>query len=202
MATTDLIFSLTDQAFIQSVQQPNVLNTFSWYYGSVRHIRVKFAERSSAQQVSVPNPVGWAVQMAIGAVAGPTVATSATATGPDSEDYFTFTVLLNVAGVLTALGSGSEVALVLEFQITSVSGEPEKYQTAIKIKKGLITTTLVDPVPPETAMGSSEARALFVPRDGSNTSYPCDSFIMEDANNSSLRYLVSIKDGQWHFDRL
>ncbi len=202
MATTDLYFDLTNQQFIQSAQQPQALNTLSWYYGSVKRLRVKFVTRTSAQQVTVADPTGWAVQMAIGdAAATPTVDTSATGTGP-TDGWILFTLQLNVAAVATALGTADQVQRDLEFQITPVASEPEKYQTKINLRSRLITTTLVDPTPPAVAISSAEALALFVPRDGSNSSYPCDSFIMVDKENSSLYYLVSITAGQWHIDPL
>lgn len=202
MANADYFFDTTNQAFIQSQAQPAILNPPTWYYGEVKPLRVRFYERASAQTVTGLTATGLAVQMAIGGLTPAVVVdTSATATGP-SDNWFSFILPLNVAAVATALGTAEQVTRTLEFQLTSAGGQPIKFQTKINIRQRLITTTLSDPVPPETALGSNEARAIFVPRNGSDASYPCSNFIMLDSEDETKLYNITIQGGQLHADPL
>lgn len=195
MANADYYFDTTNQAFIQSLTQPAIINPPTWYYGEVKPLRVKFAERTSAQSVTLIEGTGLAVQMAIGALTPAVVVdTSATASGP-SSGWFSFTLLLNVAAVATAIGTAEQVTRTLEFQLSSAGGQPLKYQTKINLRQRLITTTLSDPVPPDTAMSSNEARAIFVPRNGADPLYPCSGFILVDENDNTKLYNIVLRNG-------
>ena len=198
---TELVFDITNQQFLQSVTQPAVINTPLWFYGEVKHLSIKFVRRTAANTVTVVSGTGVAMQMALGNLTGPTVYTSATASAA-VDDWFAVTLQLNVAGVQSALGSNIRISAVVEFQLTSVASEPEKYQSTINISQRLISTSLVDPPAGDAAIGGAEARTLFVPRDGSITPYLCSNFYMVDESDTSKTYNVVVRDGQLHAEPL
>lgn len=202
MATTALIFDLTNQQFIQSLTQPTIVNTLAWFYGDVKQLSIRFVKRTSANAVEVMSGTGVTMQMAIGAPAvSPTVDTSATAAAADGNDAFAVTLYLNVAGVATAIGANSQVARTLEFSLTTSAG-PERYQVIIYIKQRLITGTLTDTPAPDVALGSNQALSIFVPRDGSQTGYENSGFVMVDEEDTTKRYFLSIRAGQLHVEAL
>lgn len=200
--TTDLVFDITTQSFITSLTQPSAINTPAWYADDIKHLSITFARRSSANTVSVVSGTGITLQIAIGDPASsPTVDTSATAAAADANHAFVADLPLNVAAIQTALGTNDEVTRILEFRTSDASGS-QRYQTPIRIKQRLITGTLQDPAAPAVAISGSEAFSSFVPRDGSNTSYPNSGFIMVDSDDTTKKYLVSIRAGQMHVEPL
>ncbi len=200
MATTELVFDITSQSFVQSLTQPVLINPLDMYSGDVKHLLVTFCKRISSNAVQKVSGVGLSVQMAIGVPAvSPTIDTSATAAAADANDAFAITLHLDVAAVVTAIGSNSVIQRTLEFML-SIGGEPERYQTKINLHQRLITGTLTDPVPPAVALSSTEALSIFVPRNGALTGYEDSGFIMVDEEDITKKYLVSIRAGQMHVE--
>ena len=197
-----LTFDITNQRFVLSVSQPVFITAPEWYVGDVRSIQIQFVRRTSGQAVEVVSGSGITLQVALGSPGvTPTVYTSATAGVADSSHTFTVSLPLNVAGVVTAIGSSASISAQLEFKSTD-GASPMRYRTTVTIKQNVISATLTDPTPSPVAISSAEAYSAFVLRDGSNTSYPCAFFIMVDEDDSSLKYKVSIRAGQFHAEPL
>jgi len=199
---TELFFDITSQAFVQSVAQPVIINPPAWYVGDIKHLSVKFVRRTSTNAVSVVDGTGVTMQMAIGTPASsPDVDTSATAASADSDNFFAITLLLNVADIVSTVGSSLQVTRTLEFMLT-VAGEPERYQTQITLKQRLISGTLVDPAPPDVAVSSAQMLATMVPRNGALTGYENSEFYMVDSENTSRVYALRIRAGQLHVEEI
>lgn len=200
--STRLYFDITNNKFVQSVEQPSFVNQPVFFADDTKHLLIQFVERDSSSTVSVVSATGITLQVAIGDTAPPlTVDTSATAGAADAAHIFTVDLPMNVAGVQSALGSNKSVNRTIEFRTSDATGA-QRYQSPVTIVQRLITGTLVDPAPPAVAISGAEALATFVPRDGSNSTYPCPSFIMVDEDNNALLYKVSLRAGELHVEPL
>jgi len=197
-ASLELFFEIKGSVFVQSVEQPNQINNPVFYADDVKPILLKLVSRISATTVEVVDLTGITVQMALGTPAAvPTVFTSATSSTVDGNGFLPISLPLNVAAVQTALGTNLSINPTLEFRIVS-GATPERYQTSCTLKQRLITGTLADPDAPAIATSLAEVMSLMVPRDGSNTSYPCSSFIMLDVNDATKLYQVVVENGELH----
>jgi hypothetical protein len=200
--STRLYFDITNNKFVQSVEQPSPVNPPTLFADDTKHLLIQFVERTSVSTVSVVSGVGITLQLAIGDPAtSPTVDTSATAGAADASHTFTVDLPLNVTPIQTALGANKSVTRILEFRTSDATGS-QRYQIQVPIFQRLITGTLADPAPPAVAISGAEALATFVPRDGSNSTYPCPSFIMVDEDNTALLYKVSVRAGELHAEPL
>ena len=203
MASTELFFELTQGVFVQSVAQPNQINSPIFYQYDVKPLLLKFLRRISATSVEVVDLTGVTVQMGIGTFASGvfTVITSATSSTVDGNGFLPISMPFNVAGVTTALGTAKAINPDLEFRIVSAAA-PERYQTSCILRAAMITGTLADPVAPDVATSLGEVMALMVPRDGSSASYPNSSFIMLDEEDSTKLYRVVVRAGEIHAEPL
>jgi len=82
------------------------------------------------------------------------------------------------AAMTTALSTSEKITPIFEIQVEDANGPRTVYRKAVTITKHCITAASVTVPPTETAMTMSTAIALFVPRDGSFPSTPCDQIIM------------------------
>lgn len=199
---TELFFELTNSVFVQSVAAPNQINPPLFYADDVKPIKLKLLRRTSASAVEVVDVTGVSVQVAIGTpAAAPTVFTSATAGTVDGDGFLPITLPFNVAAVQTALGTALQISATMEFRVVT-GATPQRYQVSVPIRQRLITGTTQDPAPPLIATSIEEVLSLCVPRDGSNSSYPCHSFILLDEDDSTKQYRVVVRAGQLHCEPL
>ncbi len=199
---TELFFELANSVFVQSVESPNQINPPLFYADDVKPILLKLVRRISASTVEVVDLTGVSLQVAIGTPAvSPTVFTSATAGTVDGSGFLPITLPFNVAAVHTALGTSLEISATMEFKVT-IGATPQRYQIKVPVRQRLITGTLQDPAAPDIAASIGEIQALMVPRDGSNASYPCSSFIMLDEDDSTKLYRVVVRAGLMHVEPL
>lgn len=199
---TELFYELTNQVFVQSVEAPNQVNPPLFYADDVKPIKLKLLRRISAQAVEVVDLTGVGVQMAIGnPAASPTVFTSATAGSVDGDGFLPISLPFNVLAVQTALGTSLEIQATMELRVLTGT-TPQRYQTKVPIRQRLITGTLTDPAAPDIATSLSEVLSQMVPRDGSNSSYPCSSFILLDEDDATKLYRVVMRAGQLHVEPL
>jgi len=199
---TELFYELTNQVFVQSVESPNQINPPLFYADDVKPIKLKLVRRTSAQAVEVVDVTGVGVQIAIGTpAAAPTVFTSATAGSVDADGFLPISLPFNVLAVQTALGTNLEISATMELRVIT-GATPQRYQTKVPIRQRLITGTLVDPPAPDIATTLAEVQSQMVPRDGSNATYPCSSFIMIDEEDTTKQYRFSIRAGQAHIEPL
>jgi len=197
-----LIFDVDSEAFIRSLAEPSVISPPAWYADDIKPLRFQFVNRTSATQVTVRSGAGISLRIAVGDPAPtPVVDASATAGSPDASHIFPVTLGLNVAAVQTALGSADTVTRILEFR-WSDGTNPQRWETPIRLKQRIITDALADVPAPAVAISSVEAQSLFVPRDGSNASYPLSYFIVLDEEDSTKKYKVSLRAGEWHVEPL
>lgn len=200
MAASDLelFFDINNSQFVQSVDAPNTIASPVFYADDIKSILLKLVARTSPSQVSVVDQTGLTVQIAIGTPAAvPTVVTSATSGSIDANGFLPISLPLNVAAVQTALGSATQVSLTMEFRVVS-GANPQRYQTSCSVRQRLITGTLQDPAAPGVATSLTEVLALCVPRDGSNATNPCSSFIMVDESDGSKLYRLVVRNGVLH----
>lgn len=199
---TELFFELTNSVFVQSVDSPNQINPPLFYADDVKPIKLKLLRRLTAQTVEVVDLTGVSVQVAIGTPAtAPTVFTSATAGTVDGEGFLPITLPFNVAAVQTALGTSREINATMEFRVVT-GATPQRYQVSVPIRQRLITGTTQDPAPPLIATSIEEVLSLCVPRDGSNSTNPCASFILLDEEDVTKQYRLVIRAGELHVEPL
>lgn len=199
---TELYFELTNSVFVQSVDSPNQINPPLFYADDVKPILLKLVRRLTAQQVEVIDLTGVSVQVAIGTpAAAPTVFTSATAGSVDGDGFLPITLPFNVAAVQTALGTSLEISATMEFRVLTGS-TPQRYQVKVPVRQRLITGTTQDPAPPLIATSIEEVLALCVPRDGSNSTNPCASYILLDEDDATKQYRIVIRAGEMHVEPL
>lgn len=199
---TRLYFDITNNKFVQSAEQPSFINVPVFFADDTKHLLIQFVERISSSAVAVVSGTGITLQIAIGDPAtSPTVDTSATAGAADASHTFTVDLPMNVAAVQTALGANRSVTRTLEFRTSDATGA-QRYQTSVTVAQRLITGTLSDPAAPAVAISGAEALATFVPRDGSNSTYPCPFFIMVDEEDTTKSYRVAIRAGELHVEPL
>lgn len=199
---TELYFELTNSVFVQSVDSPNQINPPLFYADDVKPILLKLVRRLTAQQVEVIDLTGVSVQVAIGTpAAAPTVFTSATAGSVDGDGFLPITLPFNVLAVQTALGTSLEISATMEFRVLTGS-TPQRYQVKVPVRQRLITGTTQDPAPPLIATSIEEVLALCVPRDGSNSTNPCNSYILLDEDDATKQYRIVIRAGEMHVEPL
>lgn len=201
-ASTELFFELTNSVFVQSIAQPNQINSPIFYADDVKPILLKLLRRISASSVEIVDLTGVTVQMAFGTPAAvPTVHTSATSGTVDGNGFLPITMPFNVAAVQTALGTADQIITKMELRVVTAA-DPQRYQTPVTIRQRLITGTLADPAAPAVATSLAEVLSLCVPRNGDNADYPCAAFIMRDENDATKSYLCTIRAGEFHAEPL
>lgn len=136
--------------------------------------------------------VGLALKIAIGVFGNtPTVYTSATATLNADGFSFDADVPFNVAAVDALFAAQTaDVPCLCEFELND-GGLYQAMDTAVVIRDQLITTTLVSPAAPDTAIGRSEAAGAFMPK-----IWPAGfQWIATDNDGSGTQYLCEVRGG-------
>lgn len=202
MAATELFFDLTNQYFVQAVATPNQINGPIFYADDVKPILLKLVRRTSPAAVEVVDLTGITAQVGLGTPSSsPTVITSATSGSVNGDGFLEITLPFNVAGVQTALGVLPQITPTFEIRVID-GATPNRYQTGCTLKQRLLTGALVDIAAPDVATSLAEVLSVCVPRDGSNATYPCSSFVMLDEEDPTKLYRFSIRAGQPHAEAL
>ncbi len=104
---------------------------------------------------------------------------------------------LSDAAMTTALGNSESIKPWLEIRIDDADGPRTVYRRQIFVTKHSITNAAVTIPPTETGATESWAKALFVPRDGTNAANPCDQIIMLSRPSGLTKILTITDDGEW-----
>lgn len=109
------------------------------------------------------NITGWSCQVAVGNIgsAPHTSATLSVTNDADGLTVFSGSLPMNVAAVKDLFTAGESVSRTFEMQITDATGE-QSYKKNVTIQDELIESALVDPTPPDVALGKAEAASLYV----------------------------------------
>jgi hypothetical protein len=199
---TELFFELNESVFVDSAESPSPTTSPAFTAGDVTPILLKLLRRTAADSVEVVDLTGVTVQIAIGTPgASPTVLTSATSGTVDGLGFLPITLPFNVAAVTGAFGGALEIYPYLEIRVV-FGTTPQRFQTTCTIRQWLITATLQDPAAPGVATTLAEVLSLCVPRNGSDTSYPCSSFIMVDEDDTTKVYRGVLRAGELHFEQI
>lgn len=156
-------FNRRDRYFVRSVEEPTRVDPPEWAFGDVKSIAVTFLDPTSRGRSEVVTSLT-GVQIGIG-TPGSTVVTSATAGTPSASFAYPFTIALNLTAVNNFLGSELRKQATLEFRVSDATG-PNRYRATIFLLQQLLSDAVVDPAPPELALGQNQARGIYVAQDG------------------------------------
>jgi hypothetical protein len=110
---------------------------------------------------------------------------------------------LNTAAVSTALTSETSIKCVFEVRTVDATGPDYPYRnTNVTLVKPFITSGTLTVPPTETALTTSTAIALFVPKDGSNPATPCDQIIIKSRPSGLTKVLYWDDDGVAHVENV
>lgn len=195
--TTPLVYNISTGNLVFSVQTPTPVAFPTWFLEDSKNLTIQFVQSGATQgTVSVAPGTGIGLQVAIG-TPGIAAVSSATA-GASVGDVFSVVLPMNTTA-LQALFAGppatSQVTLIFEFR-TSSGGTPQRYQFPLIVKLNLIPDTLIDPAPPDTAIGKADANASFVLKNGGNG----DIQIMRSKDGTKRAQVYLGNDGILHTD--
>jgi hypothetical protein len=152
------VFNISTRSFIASLQDARSINPPEIVSGDTSTVFLTFVKNGSAigtvQQVTASTSVLVSI---VGALGG-TVATSASATGPNATGIYTVVLPLGVAGIVALI----ETTAFIEFKF----GTPfQSYIGRVKIRQ-YGNSGAVDPTPPnDVSLGTNAAKNMFVLRD-------------------------------------
>src|SRR5881394_2238946 len=112
----------------------------------------------------------------------------------------TGSLALDTAAITTALSSltGASAGIRCVFEIRTVDGTGTDYpyrNKSVTLIKPFITSGTLTVPSTETAATESWAKALFVPKDGSNSATPCDQIIWKSRPSGLTKVLWIDDDG-------
>lgn len=187
-------FNRRERFFVKSVEEPTRIDPPEWGFGDVKAITLTFVDPISRGRVQVVTSITSA-QLAIGTPGG-TVLTSATASGVDASFAHAFTVPLNIAAIDTFLGSDLKKPTTIEFRVSDSTG-PNRHQGAVVLIQQLISDTIVDPSPPEVALGRNEAAGIYTPKE-----WPAGMRQIVTTDSGRRFMVYPHDDGRFQFDEI
>ncbi len=108
----------------------------------------------------------------------------------------TGTLALDTGAITTALTGIASLRCVLEIRTVDATGADYPYRNkAVSLINPFITSGTLTVPPTETAATETWAKALFVPRDGSNVAVPCDQIILLSRPSGLTKILTISDDG-------
>jgi hypothetical protein len=189
------VYNISTNSFVAGIADGTPINPPSLVSGDTPTILVTFVKNSRAGGIEVVTSAT-AVRIAIGPIGG-AVATSATATGPNSDNAYTISLPMGVAGITTLLNGSSRVQTDIEFKI----GSPfTSYQSRVSVN-GLLDAGATSPTPPaDVSLGTNQALGMFQLRDdSSNGNTNPTQRISRSSGPLGKLFLETMDDsGQWH----
>lgn len=160
-----MIFDLETKKFLKSLSEPQAIPNPEWFRFDVKLLSIILVRTNAEGLPPTVELDEKVVQIGIG---DPTSTPATTATNTDfieaTGEYY-FSLRLDVAGITTLLNGSRQVTTTFEvFAVTNDSSD--HYQTDVSIREPLIDGTIADPAPPEVGITLSQARAMFVEKNG------------------------------------
>jgi anti-sigma28 factor (negative regulator of flagellin synthesis) len=113
----------------------------------------------------------------------------------------TGTLALNTAAINTALTNADQLRCVFEVRTEDGTGPDYPYRNkSVQLIRAYITSGTLTVPPGETAATESWSKALFVPKDGSNSATPCDQIIIKSRPSGLTKVLWWDDDGVAHVE--
>src|SRR4051812_30569824 len=108
-----LVYNLSTGQWLRSIAEPVSINPPAWVYGDTKTLNITFVRSIGGGQIAIVQTIT-SLLVSVAASRGATVATSATATGPDSAYGFTVVLPFDTAGI-SAIATATGAQAVLEF---------------------------------------------------------------------------------------
>ncbi len=164
-------------------------------------VDIEYTLMASTDDVSAPwsivDPSGYALSVGLFAEDRTQLAFQNTFT--DSVSKKVGQLDLNTVAISTALTGKTSIKCTLEIRTVDATGPDYPYRnTNATLVRPFITSGTLTVPPTETALTSSTAVALFVPKDGTNPATPCDQIIIKTRPSGLTAVLWWDDDGVPH----
>lgn len=192
-------FNISTSSFVAGIADGTPINPPPLVAGDTPTILVTYVKNSISGGIEVITSAT-AVKASIGPIGG-AVATSAVATGPNSDNAYTIALPMGVAGVTTLLNGSTKVTTDIEFGI----GSPvTSFQSKVVVFSRLDSSVLTPAPPADSSLGTNQALGMFQLRDdSSNGNTNPTQRISRSSGPLGRLFLETLDDsGQWHAEAL
>ncbi len=194
------LFVGDDHAIYKSASTLDTEGIPDFTAGEIVDLEVSLMTRTDVDAApwALVDPSGFSLQIGLFAATARTqLAYQNSFTDIPASSKKTGTLSLDTAAITTAL-TGGVVSLrcVLEIRTVDATGADYPYRNkSVSLINPFITGGTLTVPPTETAATETWAKALFVPRDGSNPAVPCDQIIMKSRPSGLTKILWINDDG-------
>lgn len=193
------LFNGDDQAIHISASTVDIANLPDFTAGEIIDLEYTLMTRtdSDAEPWELVAPGSYALSIGLfAAVARTQLAFQNVFVDDTGASKKTGTLALDTAAITTALTSVDTLRCVFEVRTVDATGADYPYRNkSVSLIKPFITSGTLTVPPSETGATESWAKALFVPKDGSNPATPCDQIIIKSRPSGLTKVLWWDDDG-------
>lgn len=208
MALLKLYANRSTNSLVASVERPDGFSIPPLVQGDTISIQLSVVEDNPTAgigAVSLVNLAPYSLKIGLGTTptgsgGGTVIALQTSWTLDSNQTAYTGELSLNTAEVTTFLGTSSSrnAHIEIELKTTATGAFETVYIGQVEIRAQLITTGSTVPIPGDTALGSAEAAATYVPKLGAAGG----SIVLTSSDGTKQGILYWGDDGAFHAESL